>query len=232
MAKDQDKPRGVRSENPGNIVYDPANKWQGQIGIETRGVQIPSSVTPRFAVFKDPIYGIRAIAVLLIKYQDQDKLETIQDLIFKYAPTIENNSNAYAQAVAKHMGLTPSSKVFLHEYGYMRPMIEAIIEHENGVKWNKYYTSAQLDKALVLAGVEPPKKPIIATKAAQGGAVATVAATVQQANQNDIIQPILDQIQPFAGLHEYINYACFGLTLLGVGWMVYGRLQQRKRGIA
>ncbi|WP_347147235.1 hypothetical protein [Proteus vulgaris] len=47
--------RGERNNNPGNIDYNPRNKWKGLVGIETG---VPN---PRFCVFESPEYGIRAI---------------------------------------------------------------------------------------------------------------------------------------------------------------------------
>ncbi|WP_327213550.1 MULTISPECIES: hypothetical protein [Xenorhabdus] len=40
--------RGISNNNPGNIDHNPANKWQGQIGIKT-GVK-----NPRFCLFESP----------------------------------------------------------------------------------------------------------------------------------------------------------------------------------
>ena len=59
---DPKQSRGYRNCNPGNIDYNERNRWQGQVGIEARG---------RFAVFSEHRWGIRAIAVLLITYQDR-----------------------------------------------------------------------------------------------------------------------------------------------------------------
>ncbi|SFO05754.1 hypothetical protein [Xenorhabdus japonica] len=59
--------RGIRNHNPGNIDHNSANKWQGQIGIET-GVK-----NPRFCRFESPEYGIRALMKLLTNYHKNDE---------------------------------------------------------------------------------------------------------------------------------------------------------------
>ena len=52
-------PRGIRNNNPGNL--DKGAPWQGLVN---------NSSEPRFCTFKDPVWGIRALAVTLITYHD------------------------------------------------------------------------------------------------------------------------------------------------------------------
>jgi hypothetical protein len=44
----------------------------------------------------------------------------------------ENDTEAYVQAVAKAVGVSPDMEIDLHQYEIMRPTVEAIIRHENG----------------------------------------------------------------------------------------------------
>lgn len=66
-------PRGIRNNNPGNL--DNTNPWQGLVA---------NPAEPRFATFKDPTWGVRALAVTLITYHDKRKakdgsrIDTIQ----------------------------------------------------------------------------------------------------------------------------------------------------------
>ncbi|MEQ1977397.1 hypothetical protein ABLA76_16585, partial [Xenorhabdus sp. SGI240] len=79
--------RGIRNNNPGNIDYIPANKWQGQIGIET-GVK-----NSRFCLFESPEYGIRALMKLLTNYHKGGH-NSVSKMINRYAPNSENNTSA------------------------------------------------------------------------------------------------------------------------------------------
>lgn len=84
--------RGVRNNNPGNIDYNPANKWVGQLGIE-------QGKNPRFALFDTPENGIRALGKLLQTYRTKYGLKTVGGIISRWAPGVENDTAAYVRAV-------------------------------------------------------------------------------------------------------------------------------------
>lgn len=229
------KPRGVRNHNPGNIVFNPANKWQGQIGKESPP---PNGEPARFARFTNPVYGIRAIARTLITYQDKYDLRTVDSLISRWAPSIENDTHAYAQAVAKHMRVLAHDTVNMHDYNQLRPMVEAIITHENarpgkGDTWKTWYTDAQLTKALVMSGVEPAKKPVAETRTAKGAAtVLTVGGgmTIEGvANAFEAVSPAFPLAEALAQNAPWI--LCGLILLAAAGYILYARIQDRKRGL-
>lgn len=176
MAKDPKLSRGYRNKNPGNIDFNPANKWQGQVGIETTGSP------PRFAVFESPEYGIRALAMLLNTYQDRHGLRTVRGIINRWAPPVENVTSAYVAAVSRHIGVGPDDVVDMHSHAHLRPMVEAIITHELG---GQPYDAATIDAGLRLAGITPPVS--ISTSSTVKAAAATAAAGVA-------LQPILDAV--------------------------------------
>lgn len=122
------KTRGVRNNNPGNIDYNPRNDWQGQIGIEPK----VGSSKPRFALFDTPENGIRALGKLIRAYQNKHGLKTIEQIIARWAPSTENNTRAYAEAVAKAVGVTAHANINVNTVTMLRPLVEAIIRHENG----------------------------------------------------------------------------------------------------
>lgn len=124
--------RGVRNNNPGNIDYNKANDWQGQLGLE---IKVGAS-TPRFARFDTPENGIRALGKLLLTYQRKHGLKTVEQIISRWAPSTENNTRAYADAVARAMQVTAHANINLSTVAMLRPMVEAIIRHENG--YNPY----------------------------------------------------------------------------------------------
>ncbi|WP_027284493.1 hypothetical protein [Rubritepida flocculans] len=133
--------RGFRNRNPGNIVFNRAIAWRGQVGAEPAG---------RFVVFEDHVWGIRALAVLLRNYQRKHGLSTIRALIRRYAPPVENDTEAYVQAVARRTGFAPDAPLDLGRRAHLRPLVEAVIHHELG---GQPYEPALIDRALDLAGV-------------------------------------------------------------------------------
>ena len=72
-------PRAVRNNNPGNIDANPRNKWVGIMPVAKRNAA--QLAEKRFEVFETPVYGFRAMALLLQTYQDKHNLNTIRQLI-------------------------------------------------------------------------------------------------------------------------------------------------------
>ena len=123
--------RGIRNRNPGNIDYNPRNDWQGQIGKEPGG---------RFAIFDTPENGIRALGKLLINYRGKDGMpgvggkgiDTVLETINRWAPSNENDTQAYASAVAKRLGVRTTDPINIKDAATLRGMVVGIIIHENG----------------------------------------------------------------------------------------------------
>ncbi|WP_140187395.1 structural protein [Providencia stuartii] len=90
--------RGERNNNPGNIDYNPVNKWQGQLPHDP-------AIEKRFCRFVSAEYGIRAIYKLLQTYQRKDGLNSVSAIINKYAPPIENNTSGYINRAAASIGV-------------------------------------------------------------------------------------------------------------------------------
>ena len=91
------EPRGLRNNNPLNIDFNPANKWQG--------LDRDQPSDGRFCRFVSMAYGIRAAAALLVSYQDRYGLNTVRGIIGRWAPPVENDTNAYANTVARRVGV-------------------------------------------------------------------------------------------------------------------------------
>lgn len=111
-------PRGIRNNNPLNIEFNPANKWQGQTGTDGR-----------FAIFTTPFFGIRAAGRLLRNYRNNHGLNTPRGIISRWAPAFENNVSAYLNSVTKRTGFFPD--LILNQSDYPK-LVEAMILHENG----------------------------------------------------------------------------------------------------
>lgn len=112
--------RGIRNNNPMNLRKS-SNAWQGK----TEGTD------ESFETFVTPEYGIRAGAKTLITYQDRYSLNTVNDIINRFAPPIENNTNAYAEHVASELGVDVNAPIDVRSHLF--ELVSAIIKHENGV---------------------------------------------------------------------------------------------------
>lgn len=113
-------PRGIRNNNPGNIRYD-GTLWQGQVG-QGDGA---------FIIFVDPEHGIRALAKVLIAYQAKHGLTTIGQMINRWAPPVENDTDAYVIAVCKACSASPNNPYTLTP-SRLATLAKAIIHQENG----------------------------------------------------------------------------------------------------
>lgn len=119
------RPRGIRNNNPGNIRHG-AN-WYG---LNPDGKKIDSA----FCVFTDLIYGIRALAKVLVNYKKIHGLNTVRQIISRYAPPNENQTTAYIQSVAKQLGVYPDTIIDIEERGVLTVFIKAVIRMENGIQ--------------------------------------------------------------------------------------------------
>ncbi|MFT0866060.1 structural protein P5 [Pseudomonas sp. CAM1A] len=143
----QSTARGVRNNNPGNIDYNPRNAWQGQLGVEV-GV-----AKPRFARFDSPENGIRALGKLLLNYRGKDGMpgvgkpgiDTPIEFISRWAPSTENNTTVYAQAIAKRLGVGVRDSIDISNPRVLRETIVGIIVHENG---GNPYKGAVIDEGV------------------------------------------------------------------------------------
>ena len=130
--------RGERNNNPGNIRL--GSNWLGLAPKQVDGV---------FCQFTDVKYGIRALAKVLLQYKAQGR-DTVDAIITRWAPDVENNTAAYIAAVASNMGVAPDDILDVAEYARMFPLVSAIIRHENG---RVIYPRNIIDSGLSAAGV-------------------------------------------------------------------------------
>lgn len=116
-------PRGLRNNNPGNIVRT-SERWQGMSADQSRD--------SRFVVFDSPTWGLRALARILRTYHSRG-LTTVQAMIGRWAPPIENDTGAYIGAVANAVGVAPQQPIALTD-DLLSRIMEAIVKHENGTQ--------------------------------------------------------------------------------------------------
>lgn len=79
---------GIRLNNPLNIRYSYNNKWLGQTGSYFG-----------FCEFESSDYGLRAAMLLLERYIVVYHLRFVRGIINRFAPSVENNTEAYIRFV-------------------------------------------------------------------------------------------------------------------------------------
>jgi hypothetical protein len=221
-AKPDRRPRGIRNNNPGNIDYNPTNKWQG---LATPPLE-DGVAKPRFARFTAPEWGIRAIARLLIGYQDRYRISSVRAMLARYAPSIENDTGSYVDVVARAIGVDADAQINVHEYCTMRPLVEAIIKHENG---QQPYPAHVIDEGLRRAGVLPHRaeavKKSLVSPGGAGAATSTIgaagAALTDTAQQMRLMAPESSST---------VSLICVLLVLIGAGLVVWQLVRQSKGG--
>lgn len=117
------RPRGLRNNNPGNIRKGNV-VYQGEI--------VPSK-DDAFRQFTTMAYGYRAMFVLLHTYQRKYGLNTIASIISRYAPSVENYTEVYINAVAEASGVPATSHITTTNADVMVPIVVAMSKVENGV---------------------------------------------------------------------------------------------------
>lgn len=139
--------RGIRNNNPGNIRW--GDDWKGLVDQSQR-------TDKDFCQFREAKWGIRALVKVLLNYRKRpgtfgvggDGIDTVQEIISRWAPPNENNTSAYVNSVAKACGVAPTQALDLNDKVLMKKMVKAIITHENG---SQPYTDAVLDSGISLA---------------------------------------------------------------------------------
>lgn len=122
------EPRGIRNNNPGNIRLNPKNRWVGQL---------LGGTDKDFCQFETMAAGVRALAIILLNYQLGDGLMTVDAIIGRWAPSSENNTDAYVDACCEDIGAQPAEQINLKDENELLAMVNAIARHENGKDaWN------------------------------------------------------------------------------------------------
>ena len=129
--------RGERNNNPGNIDRSQI-MWQG--------MSPDQSSDSRFIVFTDPIFGIRALAKVLLSYFRKYGLNTVHGIIDRWAPPSENNTGAYVNHVATVLGVGIDAPINVEDEQTLEVLVRAIIEHENG--------RCVYDDATIISGID------------------------------------------------------------------------------
>ncbi|MCA6219634.1 structural protein [Photorhabdus antumapuensis] len=130
--------RGIRNNNPGNIRW--GDDWQGLVPQSQR-------TDKSFCQFVSPEYGIRAIVKVIRNYNRKYGINTVNGIISRWAPSNENNTDAYINRVCEDTGTTGAQVVDVFNQIFMTKLIKAIITVENG---GQPYNDEVIDKAFSL----------------------------------------------------------------------------------
>ncbi|MCC8421477.1 lytic transglycosylase catalytic [Photorhabdus thracensis] len=123
--------RGLRNNNPGNLNF------AGQRGATRENGE------GRFASFETAFDGLRALSRQLTLYAKRG-LITVRDIITKYAPPEENDTEGYIAFLAKWLGVDPNARLNLRDPQMLTAMMNGIIHRENG---RNPYSSELINKA-------------------------------------------------------------------------------------
>lgn len=124
-------PRGVRNCNPGNIRMPPKkledkDKFEGEIR---------PSKDKSFRTFVKMAYGYRAMHYLLRKYKNKYSLNTLEQMINRWAPPSDNNkTEVYIDFVCDRTGIGRKEIVDVSNMTVMCRIVEAMATMECGGK--------------------------------------------------------------------------------------------------
>ena len=81
-----------RNYNPGNLRPSSAYQWNGEVG-QNGG----------FVIFDSPEMGTRALTKNLYTSQETHGNNTVREIITRWAPPSENDTDAYVKKVSKEI---------------------------------------------------------------------------------------------------------------------------------
>lgn len=127
-------PRGIRNNNPLNIRV--GNVWQGEVKHPTDN---------QFEQFISIEWGLRAAFVILRRYLKRYGNNTVTKIISSWAPSSENNTQAYINTVCHLTGLQPDEQIRYDDVKTMCSLVSAMAKVECGT---------DIDDAKILRGYE------------------------------------------------------------------------------
>ena len=114
-------PRGIRNNNPLNLRV--GNNWKGE-------VSQPTDHT--FEQFTEMKWGVRAAFIVLRNYIKRHKQNTVRKIISRWAPSNENNTQAYIATVCQRANLQPDEVISWDNTCQMIALLLAMCYVENG----------------------------------------------------------------------------------------------------
>jgi hypothetical protein len=122
MARTRQQPRGIRLNNPLNIRHS-LDHYIGEANGSDKS----------FKTFSTVAYGYRAAMRILWNYYHKYSLETIDLIVSRWAPRMENDTDAYIATVSKRTGIQPNDRITWNEQTVCN-IVGAMSYVENGVE--------------------------------------------------------------------------------------------------
>jgi hypothetical protein len=160
--------RAERNNNPGNLEF------RGQNGA------VPEEGEGRFAKFQSASDGVAALVRQLQLYGNRG-LDSIKEIVEKYAPASENDTQAYIAALTKKLGVGANDTLDLNDPGTLSGLVRGISKHEAG---RDFLSDQDVMTGLRTAGVN--------TGGAQGGSttIGEIKVYTQATDVNGIARDI------------------------------------------
>jgi len=92
--------------------------------------------------------GVRALALNLYNYWANYGLDTVTQIITRWAPPNENDTAAYIADVANQLGVDPNAALAMNDPATIQNLVAAITSHENGFN---PLTTAQITQGVAAA---------------------------------------------------------------------------------
>jgi hypothetical protein len=115
--------RGIRNNNPLNIRLS-MDKWQGQVLPSPNG-------EGTFCQFQTMEYGIRAAFCLLRTYATKYRLNSVRDIITRWAPPSENDTQRYIRHVCILTGFGGNQRLTKKDWPRL---VKAMAKIESGAE--------------------------------------------------------------------------------------------------
>lgn len=201
--------------------------WQGAAKVQT---------DPRFVTFISAEMGVRALVRTLLTYFKQHQIRTVRGVINRWAPPSENNTGAYISAVLREMSRAKGYPVSADEtldldvWSTMRPLVVAIIAHENA---GYAYPASVIDAGLRLGGIADARpRSLLSSGEVHGAIASTPLIAVSAASLIETFSKARDQLLPVAGISPLIQMLLVTLSVAGCIAVIWSRFSSQQKTLS
>lgn len=197
----------IRNNNPGNI-RDNGIPWQGRIGSGSG-----------FVKFSSPEYGVRAMTKNLYTYQNRG-LTSVRDMISRWAPPNENDTNGYVNFVANRMGIDPNASIDLRSNPALtEKMVGAMIAMEGGPSASDYFDSHIAGGIALANGASVPNIPPV--EEVDPDSLTDDDTDGSQDDTDGVAQPERDRRRSNPSVPQYIENVLNKYDSYTYNWTIY-----------